>query len=99
MVKPSFNLLLIFILIVFLVFLFGFTYLFGIVVLEDDHYVGKVKEIKTVSVGGVGASDMALVVLDNGRELIVNGNGVDDLEIGSEVWTANQYSYNYRVKK
>ena len=65
---------------------------------EADTYVGTVKEIKEISTGGFGKSDKALVVLEDGREIVIGG-GIGKLEIGSEISTANKYTYNYQVRR
>ena len=66
-------------------------------IIEEDTYVGKVKEIKMISSGGFGKTDKALVILDNDRELIIC-NGIEYLEVGAEIWTANFYTCPHQVK-
>ena len=72
----------------------------GILILsgcKEDRPIGIVKEIKQISAGGFGSIDMAWVVLEDGREMVVGGN-IHNLEVGIQVWTANNYRYSYRIR-
>ena len=61
-----------------------------------DTYVGTVKEIKTVSAGGFGSTDKALVVLEDDRVIVVS-YGIGSLEVGSEIRTSRGLSGKYAV--
>lgn len=65
---------------------------------ERDAFVGLVVEINDISLGDSYMNGVALVTLNNGRQLVVS-EYVTYLEIGSEVWTTKSYGKAYKIRR
>lgn len=92
---------------IFLGILFFLLFIVGVYLLTfyfnnltpNDTLVGIVKEIKDISAGGLGTPDLAHVVLEDDREIVIS-IGVIYLEVGSKILTANDYLHHrYRVER